>query len=250
MYGLLQKEAERLNTRTNPLSIPVTKFTVDKKSSMGFITLIREYLTYLNFSVVDLKDAIPPSIDVHHILPETKAQRLRLRRNDGSPCVSVDDFLRNEWYLDPAAHSLRTRPKTAQMLLGTPMQVPTSSWSRTPLRLTRVGKVSNPISNTDPKWPRIWCYNYRISVNQKVELLLGELMEVREDGALILIPLKFHTKLDGNVNDVVYTYDQSPTSDFACVRKDDAISCGCAFKQNPCFRFPPNSGTETGRSFF
>ena len=65
---------------------------------MGFITLIREYLTYLNFSVVDLKDVIPPSKDVHHILPETKAQRLRLRRNDGSPCVSVDDFLRNEWY--------------------------------------------------------------------------------------------------------------------------------------------------------
>ena len=232
LEDLLKQEASQLETALNPLTIPVTKFTVDRKAPMNFIRTIREYLTFLNFTVVDLQDTGIDFLDAHHFLPEKKASELHLLNNEGKHTRLVDEVMHDEWYLDPDKGRLRSKPKTAQMILGASQPVPHTSWSNYPLRLTRVPMLQNSQLTRSSSFAKVVCYEYSITHTQEVTLCLANLESIREDRSIVIAPLTYVTTVNKKR---VYKYDDSPETKWLNVNRTDVVSCGLIRRDNARF---------------
>eukprot|EP01138_Halocafeteria_seosinensis_P007469 gb/GECG01007634.1/.p1 GENE.gb/GECG01007634.1/~~gb/GECG01007634.1/.p1 ORF type:complete len:281 (+),score=28.99 gb/GECG01007634.1/:1-843(+) len=131
-YELAVQEAQLLNTRHNPLSIPVSSFITKKSSRMEFIRTMREYLTSMKLTIFDTHTTqlTHTRLELYDVLPVGGAFQMaaknqnwanqNLPRSDNSSEYRIPtDMIWNGWFLDGENQSLRTAMKTAWRLTNT-----------------------------------------------------------------------------------------------------------------------------------
>ena len=132
LYELAIQEAQEINTRKNPLGIPVTLFITKKDSSMELIRTMREYLTSMKLTLFDTHatQLTHTSLELYDVLPANEAFQLAVKkqnwaqRNLVRPADSLGytfspQMIWNGWLLNPENQSLRKSMKTARRLTNT-----------------------------------------------------------------------------------------------------------------------------------
>jgi hypothetical protein len=114
---LMQQAKTELMTSCCPLTIPTESFMAERNSSIASITCAREYLSYLQSTVMDSEEDIVTDLDIHHLVCTTDVKTIQKAKGGGELLHKIPALVPDGWSLLDGASILRKATQTAAILI-------------------------------------------------------------------------------------------------------------------------------------
>jgi ribonuclease HI len=114
---LMEQAKSELLTSCSPLTIPTESFIAESNAAISSIRCAREYLSYLQATVMDSEEDVCRELDIHHLVGATDVTTIYKAKGGRDLLHKIATLVPDGWSLMDGSPILRKATQTAAMLI-------------------------------------------------------------------------------------------------------------------------------------